>query len=122
MIFCWQSVGISLGMLASITCFNMKRTTVLWTNDDILYGQSPQMQRQLDFLSQFNIRGTFFIVPKQAGHTLDQDKQLLAILRNAMAEGHECYQHGYVHDPYESGIPDLSMLDFSPEVKERYTN
>src|SRR5262245_4255546 len=100
----------------------MKRTPVFWTNDDILYGQSSKMQRQLDFLSVFGIRGDFFVVPKAGEHTLDKDKELVAMLKAAMAAGHGCYQHGYVHDPYESGIPDLLMLAFSPPVAQRYTD
>jgi peptidoglycan/xylan/chitin deacetylase (PgdA/CDA1 family) len=100
----------------------MKRTPVFWTNDDILYGQSSHMQRQLDFLAQFDIRGDFFVVPKAGAHTLDEDKQLVPMLKAAMAAGHGCYQHGFVHDPYESGIPDLLMLAFSPAVAQRYTD
>ena len=100
----------------------MKRTPVLWTNDDIQHGQSRQMRRQLEFLAQFGIAGTFFLVPQSGAQTLDQDRELVGLLRGALARGHECYQHGHVHDPYESGLPDLSMLDFSAAVKERYTN
>src|SRR5262245_16415678 len=100
----------------------MKRIPVFWTNDDIMYSRAQQMQRQLDFLAQFGIRGDFFVIPRTQEHTLDEDKELVPILKRAMAAGHGCYQHGYVHDPYESGIPDISMLRFSPAVAERYTN
>jgi len=99
----------------------MKRIPAFWTSDDIHYGQTRQMQRQLDLLAQFDIPGTFFLVPKWTDYTLDQDAELLALLKRAIADGHEMGQHGYVHTPFECGVPELRMLNFSPAVQDRFT-
>jgi hypothetical protein len=92
----------------------------VWSNDDITVGQSEKLQRQVEFLGGLGIPGTFFVIPRAGERTIAEDAELLRTIERARGQGHEFYQHGYVHTPYESGIPELGMLDFSPEVKAQY--
>lgn len=98
----------------------MKQIPFLWSNDDIGHGQAPQLKRQLDFLAQFGIPGTFFLVPKSSAGTLDGDPELLRLIESARGQGHEFYQHGYLHTAFECGVPATWMLDFAPDVRQRY--
>ncbi len=95
---------------------------VLWTNDDILWGRLEQHQRQLAFLARHEIPGNFFLVPKAGEYTLDMDAPLLKLMEASRSHGHEYHQHGYVHDAFECGVPELWMLDFSPPTRARYDN
>lgn len=98
----------------------MTKTPVVWTNDDIGYGGTELLERQLAFLEQHGIPGVFFVVPWQNDHSLDEDKGLLRVIEEARKQGHEFHQHGYKHDAYECGVPELKMLDFSPPTRDRY--
>lgn len=98
----------------------MRTIPFAWTNDDISVGQSEQLQRQLDFLDEFGVRGTFFVVPISGEQTIADDPELLATIAGAREEGHEFCQHGTRHTPFECGVPETWMLDFSPEVRRRY--
>jgi len=98
----------------------MERTPFLWTNDDISVGQSAQLRRQLDFLEEVGIPGTFFVVPCSRGTTIDQERELLDLIASARRQGHEFYQHGTRHTPFECGVPETWMLDFSPKVRQQY--
>jgi peptidoglycan/xylan/chitin deacetylase (PgdA/CDA1 family) len=92
----------------------------LWTNDDIVWGQSEQLKRQLSMLDRFGIPGVFFLIPKAGEYTLDMDADLLRIIEKARGNGHEFFQHGYIHTAFESGVPETWMLDFSPPTREAY--
>jgi hypothetical protein len=62
-----------------------------------------------------------FIIPKHPnGRTLADDPDLLRLVEQARGKGHEFYQHGHVHTPFESGVPALWMLDFNQQVKREY--
>lgn len=93
---------------------------VVWSNDDISHSQSPQLQRQLDFIDDLGIPGSFFIVPKNGNGPIDEDPELLATIASARQSGHTFHQHGYQHDAFECGVPETWMLDFSPPTRERY--
>jgi len=110
----------------------MKKIPVVWSNDDISFGQAEKLKRQLKFIDKFGIKGSFFVVPRRVAEgekiiqedgkkTIDKDKELLKIIEEAKKNGHEFNQHGYVHSPYECGIPDLEMVDFSEEVKKLFS-
>ncbi len=98
----------------------MSTIPFVWTNDDINWGNTEQLQRQLDLLDRFGIPGVFFVIPMAGGHTLDEDTDLLRCIDKARNNGHEFFQHGYVHSPFESGVPETWMLDFSPPTRDRY--
>lgn len=88
------------------------KTPVVWTNDDILYGRSAELRRQLEFLDRHGIPGVFFVIPRCIGHgDLDQDKELLSLIESARNKGHEFYQHGFIHSAFECGIPNLAMFN-----------
>jgi peptidoglycan/xylan/chitin deacetylase (PgdA/CDA1 family) len=93
---------------------------VIWSNDDIGHGKARPLQVQLDFLDRFGIPGVFYVIPKLGGQDLDADVELCRLMEKARDRGHEFYQHGYVHTPFESGVPETWMLDFNPEVRSRY--
>lgn len=93
----------------------------IWSNDDITAGKAPELGRQLAFLKEMGICGTFYVIPQRPdGTTIDADIELCRAMESAREEGHEFYQHGFVHTPFESGVPELWMLDFAPEVRERF--
>ena len=102
----------------------MSAIPFLWTNDDICYGQVEPLRRQLKFIDRFGIPGTFFVVPGSDGYprgkTIADDAELLKEIERARGRGHEFYQHGYLHTPFESGVPETWMLDFAPEVRRQY--
>jgi len=87
---------------------------VVWTNDDIHSGKSAELKRQLDFLDRHGIPGVFFVIPqarRDPANDLDKDQDLIALIKDAEQRGHEFYQHGFQHHPFECGIPDLGMLE-----------
>ncbi len=97
----------------------------LWTNDDIQYGQTAQLRRQLEFLDRMGIPGVMFMIPKNLkNQTLADDPDLLRLVEKARGKGHEFYQHGYIHMTFESGVPALWMLDlvmdFEPKIRCDY--
>ena len=96
------------------------KTPVVWTNDDISVGGADAHRRQLAFLNELGIPGVFFIIPEADGKTIDQDVELMHLIEASRDKGHEYYQHGHVHTPYESGIPELWMLAFAPGVMAEY--
>lgn len=98
----------------------MSKIPVVWTNDDITTGQSPQLQRQLDFLDRHGIPGVMFVIPGTTRGNIDGDAELLRVIEKSRAKGHEYFQHGHVHTPFESGVPELWMLDFDPATRRRY--
>lgn len=96
------------------------RLPVIWSNDDIQSGKNEQLQRQLDFLDNLGIPGVFFVIPQGRDGPIDQDADLCRTIETARNNGHEFYQHGYVHTPFESGVPETWMLDFAPQQRARF--
>ncbi|MEO8206308.1 MAG: DUF2334 domain-containing protein [Chthoniobacterales bacterium] len=93
---------------------------VVWTNDDIAFGKTAQFRRHLEFVNRHGILGVFFVIPNDRGlGTLDQDKELVDLMRGAMREGHEFYQHGYLHNAFECGIPEQDMLYVDPKARKQ---
>jgi peptidoglycan/xylan/chitin deacetylase (PgdA/CDA1 family) len=93
---------------------------LVWTNDDICAGTADKLKRQVDFLRPLGIKGVFFVVPLNDNRPLDEDAELLRAIAAAREEGHEFFQHGCRHTPFECGVPETWMLDFAPEVRRRY--
>lgn len=94
----------------------MSRIPLLWTNDDIRYGASDAMARQLEFLERFDLKGTFFVVPIQRGTDhLTDDPALVELLKQAAAAGHEMHQHSVTHHCIENGTADLRMFELMGE-------
>lgn len=85
----------------------------VWTNDDITLGQSQSMERQLAFLQKHGIKGSFMVVPRpQAGRAfIGQDAPLVAMLKDAVKDGHEIHQHSVTHVCIENGTADMRMYD-----------
>ncbi len=92
---------------------------VVWTNDDIHFGKSAELRRQLELLDRHGIPGVFFVIPSEGGD-LDQDKELLPLIEKARGRGHEFYQHGFKHTAFECGFPELGMLEHDPRAKRRF--
>lgn len=93
---------------------------VVWTNDDIFPGKSDALQRQLNLLNKHGIPGVFFVIPHHADRDLDQDKELLTLIEKSRKDGHEYYQHGYLHTAFECGIPELGMLKHDPSATREF--
>jgi len=98
----------------------MKTIPFLWTNDDITFGQTAELERMIAFLAEMRVPGTFFVVPIRSIGSIDQDKALVAAIRSAETQGHEFHQHGTRHTPFECGIPELAMLAASPEASHKF--
>lgn len=94
---------------------------VVWTNDDIHFGRSAELRRQIEFLDQYGIPGVFFVIPRSIGNgDLDQDRELLTLIEAARGNGHEFYQHGFIHSAFECGVPELGMLEHDLPAKRRF--
>jgi peptidoglycan/xylan/chitin deacetylase (PgdA/CDA1 family) len=111
----------------------MGKIYVVWSNDDISFGQADKLTRQIDFIDRYGIKGSFFVVPRGVAKgekiieedgkmTIDKDRELLKVIEKARVKGHRFYQHGYVHTPFECGVPELEMIDFSAEVKRSFSS
>jgi hypothetical protein len=98
-------------------------TPFLWTNDDIACGHVPQMQRQLEFLARWDIKGSFCVVPCLGGKPLTRDRAIIELLQEAEAAGHELVHHSTTHHCEENGLMDIRMLDYmSPKEKWSYAH
>jgi len=95
------------------------RVPFLWSNDDVTFGTAEPMQRQIEFLDRFGITGVFFVIPHNV-KPITEDAALMKVIEQARGKGHEFYQHGYIHTPFESGVPELWMLAFSEQVARDY--
>ena len=86
---------------------------LIWSNDDITVGLRPKMERQLEFLSGLGIKGSFFVTPRpdQGRKRLADDSGLVALLKEAIAGGHDVNQHSTTHVCEENGTADLRMFD-----------
>lgn len=91
-----------------------------WSNDDVGVGLADKLREQVAFLDEIGVPGIFFVVPQSGDRTIDQDADLLKAIGEARANGHEFHQHGHIHTPYESGVPELWMLEFAPDVKAQF--
>jgi peptidoglycan/xylan/chitin deacetylase (PgdA/CDA1 family) len=104
----------------------------LWTNDDITIGLSEPMQRQLDFLARWNLKGSFFVVPlpirkdrngRFRPAPLTDDPALIALLKGAMRDGHDVQHHTVTHACEENGTADLRMFDLMGDAaKVQHSN
>jgi hypothetical protein len=98
----------------------MKPIPFIWSNDDIAAGLADPFERQLKLLRRWEIPGSFLLIPHSAEGTLDSDARLLRAIEAARGEGHEFFQHGYRHTPFESGVPATWMLEFDPAVRRQF--
>lgn len=82
------------------------------TIDDVAAGDGPRIRRLLEWLDQQSLRATFFVIPFSASNQarLDEDPELVAALREAAGAGHEFQVHGYNHELFECGLPDLMAV------------
>lgn len=85
----------------------------IWTNDDITVGKKQSMEGQLSFLKKYDIKGTFFVVPRPRGgkDKLTDDAPLIDLLKEAVKQGHDIQQHSVTHVCIENGTADLRMFD-----------
>ncbi|OUC06447.1 hypothetical protein RY27_20990, partial [Litorilinea aerophila] len=98
----------------------MDETLFVFTNDDP-GGQEPERFAELlDFLAAQEVPATFFVIPNAGGVPLDRKPEWLRLLERALAEGHDLQLHGYVHGPFEFGVPPGFMLDIMPERKKQW--
>ena len=49
----------------------------IWSNDDIANGKPGSMERQLKFLHQFGIKGSFFVIPCYKQQKITEDEKLI---------------------------------------------
>jgi peptidoglycan/xylan/chitin deacetylase (PgdA/CDA1 family) len=90
-----------------------EKIPLIWSNDDITVGFGDSMLRQLELLDRFGIKGSFFVIPcpEKGTQRLTDDPKLVDLLKQAMADGHECAQHSTTHVCEENGTADLRMFD-----------
>lgn len=95
---------------------------IIWTNDDIYTGCAVHLKRQLDFIDRFGIPGVFFVIPcaYPGKRGIDTDKELLQLIEEARGNGHEFYQHGYIHQAFECGISPMNVYPYDLEAKRLF--
>jgi peptidoglycan/xylan/chitin deacetylase (PgdA/CDA1 family) len=86
------------------------KKNVLWgfSVDDVGldgYSTEKHLSNILDFLDDYQMKGTFFTVPEAEGKKMSARRAYVSILRDAIKRGHEVAQHGLTHDRFEIGIP-----------------
>ncbi|MCC7490815.1 MAG: DUF2334 domain-containing protein [Fimbriimonadaceae bacterium] len=83
-----------------------------FTVDDLSAGDGRRVGRLLQWLADQELRATFFVIPFSYPNQapLDEDADLVAALRDAVAAGHEVQPHGYDHELFECGLPDLMAV------------
>ncbi len=83
-----------------------------FTVDDVAAGDGHRIHYLLDWLDELDLRATFFVIPFSYANqaTLDEDLELVAALRQAAERGHEFQPHGYDHELFECGLPDLMCI------------
>ncbi|MDO8587924.1 MAG: polysaccharide deacetylase family protein [Armatimonadota bacterium] len=92
------------------------------TVDDVCmpgFSSEEHLGRWLDLLAELDIRATFFVVPLADKTPLANRPGYVALLRRALAEGHEVAQHGLEHDRFEVGIPPPMVLNLPHEGPAR---
>lgn len=82
------------------------------TIDDVAAGDGARLEPVLEWLDRHKLRATFFAIPYSDPNqaTLYDDPQLLALLQQAIAAGHEVLPHGYDHNLFECGLPELMAV------------
>lgn len=99
----------------------MAETCFVFTNDDAGMHQPDHFAELLDFLSDHQVPGTFFVVPAAGGQSLAGKPRWRALLDRALEAGHELQLHGLTHEsPFEFGVPPHFILDMMPEQKARW--
>jgi peptidoglycan/xylan/chitin deacetylase (PgdA/CDA1 family) len=92
------------------------------TVDDVClegYSSEEHLESLLRFYSEQGVHATFFVVPRAEGVPLTQRSGYIALLKQAIAEGHALGQHGLEHDRFETGIPPKMILDLPHEGPAR---
>jgi peptidoglycan/xylan/chitin deacetylase (PgdA/CDA1 family) len=96
----------------------MSKIPFLWTNDDLAAGSYEHGVRMLDFLTQWDLKGTFFVIPAWQAHDfrpLTDDAKLIELLKTAVQSGHEMHQHSVTHHCVENGVADIRMWELMPD-------
>ena len=117
-----------------------QKVPFVWTNDDIGlelsmpfgFGGGAQLDRMVEFLDEFGVCGSFFIVPirwndgEKDGDAdnftcLKEDDQLVASIKAAQSLGHCFGQHGTTHVHNENGFVDFRLVNtlFGHDYSER---
>lgn len=93
-----------------------------FTMDDVAmkdYSSETHFAKVIDFLNEWEIKGTFTVVPRSGGLELTEKTEYIKLLKRAMREGHEIAQHGLDHDRFEAGTPPQMVLDLPNEGDTR---
>jgi len=82
------------------------------TIDDVSAGDGVRVRRLLDWLDEQQVRASFFVIPFSVGNQapLTEDAELVTALHEAAEAGHEFHPHGYDHELFECGLPDLMCI------------
>jgi len=92
------------------------------TIDDVCmpeFSSEEHLERTLGMLAELGIRATFFVVPLADGVLLGERPGYVALLKRALAAGHEVALHGLEHDRFEVGIPPDMVLSLPHEGPAR---
>lgn len=94
-----------------------------FTVDDIGlegYSTPEHLLNIINLANELEIKATFFTVPRtESGLTIDRQTEYIAILKDALAAGHEVAQHGIEHNRFEIGIPPEMVLNLPHEGPSR---
>jgi hypothetical protein len=83
-----------------------------FTVDDVVAGDGARLESLLDWLDDQQLKATLFVIPYSYANQapIYEDNQLMGALGRAVEAGHECYPHGYDHEMFECGVPDLMAV------------
>lgn len=84
------------------------------------YSTPEHVRNLVELADELGVKSTFFVVPRDSsGVTFEHRHEYLAILKDAVANGHEVGQHGIEHDRFEIGVPPQMILNLPHEGPSR---
>lgn len=94
----------------------MNKLNFILTSDDVGRGDVEDFNKFISLLKEYGIKATFFAVPKPRDNIpLNENKDWISALKNAVKEGHDIQLHGFTHERLECGFPDDFIWSLYPE-------
>ena len=96
---------------------------VAFSCDDVAlkdWSTPKDLDTLIKYYDKNDIKATFFVVPvNEDGTDFRAETEYIAILKDAIKNGHAVGQHGITHYRFEIGIPPQMILDLPNEVESK---
>lgn len=98
-----------------------RKLNFILTSDDVGRDSVANFKKVTNLLKENQIKCTFFAVPKPRDNIpLNENKEWVGALKEAISEGHDVQLHGYAHEKFECGFPEGLILELhGTEGKEK---